>query len=175
MEHKEIKSSGENLLSSTNLLACLEVFGRLHITGSYRYDLMVEPDIDLEVFCEHPKDAAQQFIQDEVGKDRWNGIMYFDWKQWRREYFPEGYYVGFKHDFEGRRWKIDIWFLNTDSEVRNTDQLLATATEEQCELILDAKRVKLQENWPCDSAAIYRAVIENELTSVAEVKQEVCP
>lgn len=165
-----LKQAAQYLLDESGLIENLSQVGQVNITGSFKYDLMVEPDIDIEVFCLDPHSSSIDFAKKQIENDHWNGIMYFDWTKWRRDHFPEGYYVGFKHDFEGFRWKVDIWFLKENYQVRNADNLIINATESHRNLILEAKEARLKEGWTVDSTAIYKAVIENNLTQLDQVR-----
>jgi hypothetical protein len=44
----EYQQSACDLLHSTNIIDILKLFGEPYIVGSYAFDLMTEPDIDLE-------------------------------------------------------------------------------------------------------------------------------
>ena len=140
------KEKATLLLTQHELLSELKLLGHVNVTGSYSYDLMVEPDIDIEVYCTANREKAVHFAQNQIASGKWNGIMYYDWQQWRRDYFPEGYYVGLKQDFAGYRWKVDIWFLSENTIPRNTDSLIQQATEQQRTIILEAKIIRLKEN-----------------------------
>lgn len=171
-KHEQLRISAKSLLDSTKLVETLQDIGRVNLTGSYVYNLMVEPDIDIEVYCTDIHKAATQFSNEQITSGRWNGVMFYDWVNWRKEDFPVGYYVGFKQDFEGYRWKIDIWFLEEGTKVRNADSLMVNVTPEQRKLILEAKEAKLIEKWPVDSTAIYKAVIERNLETLAAIRTD---
>ena len=164
-----LRSTAQKLLEETDLLSHLSMQGNAHITGSFSYDLMVEPDIDIVVECNDPEKAAQTFAAEEIPKNRWNAVLYYDWTRWRRDYFPQGYYVGLKQDFGEHRWKIDIWFIPAGSEKNEIDILISKATPEQRTLILEAKEYRLKEKRKGDSTAIYKLVIEENVTDLEEI------
>jgi hypothetical protein len=170
-DNKYLQKSASSLLDKTEILTRLANLGTVNVTGSYAYDLMIEPDIDIEVYCKDPHQAAISFAQGEIASGTWNGVMFYDWHQWRLDNFPEGYYVGFNHYFQERRWKMDVWFLAENSPVRNADKLVSEASPEQRALILEAKMARLTENWPIDSTGIYQAIIKGGLTTLDAVRE----
>ena len=50
-----LKSSAQKLLDSTKIIQTLSNFGEVHIVGSFAFDLMTEPDIDIVVITNDPK------------------------------------------------------------------------------------------------------------------------
>jgi hypothetical protein len=171
-KHELLMKSAESLLKSTQLIEELESIGAVNVTGSYSYNLMVEPDIDIEVCCTNPHESAVLFSGKQIASNSWNGVMFYDWVKWRKDSFPVGYYVGLKRNFEDYRWKIDIWFFEKGAQPRNADKIVATATPKQMALLLEAKEARLAENWPVDSTAIYKAVLEDNIETLEAVRNK---
>lgn len=57
----ELRRDTEALLDESGLLRRLEAFGEVVLTGSYRYDLMTVPDVDL---CLVSPDAGLRLASD---------------------------------------------------------------------------------------------------------------
>lgn len=67
------------------------------------------------------------------------------------------------HEYQGRRWEVEIWFQKTLSkDGDNFDKLLSMATNEQKKAILELKALRDAGNIPKDqlnSARIYKRVL----------------
>ncbi len=118
-----IKFEADKLLYNNGLLDMLETYGRTHLVGSYRMDLMTWNDLDLYV----ENDQVQLLNIYELMKKIFDNLQpkWFEGK----EVIEDGnkhYFIGFETDITGDLWNVDIWFFNKH---------LIEKTEEYCEKI----------------------------------------
>ncbi len=101
------------LLKKTDLLKKLSKYGEVVLSGSYILDLMMDGDIDLFIVNEDfDKPKSVKILSELIAQGDFNGYLYYDWSQRRRAGFPQGFYLGLKTDFRGRKWKVDVWLVN---------------------------------------------------------------
>lgn len=61
---QKTKQEADSLLEYGNVLAVLQKYGKVVVTGSYKYDLMWGPDIDLVVLTNKPEESAFNALKD---------------------------------------------------------------------------------------------------------------
>ena len=47
----DMRQVAENILADLNLVRKWEIYGRPVLVGAYACDLMIDPDIDMEIYC----------------------------------------------------------------------------------------------------------------------------
>lgn len=169
---KERRIEADQLLKESELIPLLEQFGEVIITGSYKHDLMITPDLDLYVITK--KDTfktASEINSKMVQQQKWNGYMLFDWHQFRKPYFPDSYYVGAQTPFAGNVWRVDIWVLNelTQNIVDFNTWISQNFKEVHRITILKIKNERDIQNSKISSYEIYKAVIENNAKNLSDV------
>ena len=91
------KKEASALLKKSELIELLSRFGKIHFTGSYAYDLMLNPDIDIYLETKDPtRETVKKILNAFIDQDAWNGYMFYDWKKFRRPQFPKSHYIGLK-------------------------------------------------------------------------------
>jgi len=107
----------------TGFLNLLSQYGKIHITGSYVYDLMAWRDYDLVLELVELNNANISKLVEEIGTTiSPNELKIFNNIDKRKTNRPEGYWIGIYVD----SWKIDLWVmdsLNAKKEVENTNKL----------------------------------------------------
>jgi hypothetical protein len=107
------------LLRISRIEELLGRFGEVVLTGSYVYDVLLGADIDLFVNNEHPSRKLSEDIAVALVRGGfWNSIMFCDWQKLPSfrpdpaQMLPFGDYFCVKKDFNGARWKVDIfWWI----------------------------------------------------------------
>lgn len=102
----KIRDEADRLLYGTELLRILEHYGKAHLVGSYRMDMMSWNDLDVNI--ERDDDPPREVLfalSTEV-----SGTL----KPYRFEgrRFPESgdLFFGCETDVTGSRWNVDVWF-----------------------------------------------------------------
>lgn len=106
-----IKTHADHLLQRTGLLDCLQRYANVHITGSYRMDIMSWNDLDIYLEA----DPASFNIYPMIAEV--NSLLHphrFDGFTDKGKAF-----YGLETFVAGERWNIDIW-IKTADEIRRS-------------------------------------------------------
>lgn len=171
---KEIKQEADLLLKKSNLINFLSKHGKVSILGSYELDLMLDGDIDIYVVKDKTsKDSVIKILNNLIKAEKFNGYLFYDFYKKTKEYFPKGYYIGLKTKQNGRKWKVDIWFM--DKMDKKSDQLMKSVKEglndKTRKTILKLKSYCKNKNLNIPSYFIYLAVIEKNITTIKALKE----
>jgi hypothetical protein len=104
-----IKENGNKILYGYGLLKELNKYGKSHIIGSYKMDLMVWNDLDIDIenenICMKSIYSIMEFI--------FNTYLpiWFEGKQTKLNN-KKCYFIGFETNILGKIWNIDLWFIN---------------------------------------------------------------
>ena len=148
-------------------------FGRPVVVGAYAYDLMIAPDIDMEVYC--PRLAIEDGfmvlgecapLSGVTGCSFANRLATPDKAlYWRIDYL----------DDEGVEWKIDMWSAPEDYDLPRAEYLVSplreALTPETRAAILDLKMfLRETADLSCLSIDLYRAVIDDNVRTGDELR-----
>ena len=168
-EAQRLRRRGEVFLQRTRILPLLRRNGAVEFTGGYALGLMANPDIDITV--NNPRisrDVVLDALQSIIKTNRFRGHLFYDFTIHRHKGFPRGWYIGLKQRFRGEKWKIDIWFVRT----RPRSKLpFAKLTARQRRIILRLKTERNLRGLDLPGWNIYKAVLEYNAKSIAEVLQ----
>ena len=107
----ELHSTASTLLSNKKIPELLTKYGELRYVGSYATELMVKPDIDIELV--NPNITADDVIELTSAffkmKDNYSVEIADSTEYIRRPGHPRGYYVGVNIMYQNVRWHMDIW------------------------------------------------------------------
>ncbi len=162
--------SARSILVELRLVERWAVYGTPILVGAVAYELVVAPDIDIEVYCDeprvedgfeilrdcalHPRVKKARFANELDGPDQ--GLY------WQLRYL---------HD-DGQLWKIDMWSLRHDHPgpvARDmVEPMRAALTDERRRVILEIKEQIVARGLDCPSVQVYRAVIEAGVRSIGE-------
>ena len=161
---KNIKRRAEILLKNTNLIKVLSEFGKVEIGGSFKYDLMWGPDIDMVVICDNPREASKDVLEKIIDLRLFQKYEYGDFVKFKREDRPESYIVNMRQTFEGQKWEIEAWFFKKyPKSQEEMDKLIKEKlNQENKEIVLEIKRKREEEGvdkHKINSAEIYRQVL----------------
>jgi hypothetical protein len=165
----KLQADADALLASSGLVALLKEFGHVTFQGSYLYRLMTVPDIDICVTSPQAgREQARAILLRLIDQRFWNAFFFGDWVQFHHEGFPTGFYIGLKHTFRDKRWKIDIWNLPEvppDSEA--FERAMSSLSHEQRRIILEIKEWRDSAAPKVPSKAIYDAVLHGKACDVS--------
>jgi hypothetical protein len=166
-EAVRLQRRGTAFLKRCRILPMLRRIGGVEFTGGYANGLMANPDIDITVSNQHlSRDAVLKVLQALIKTDRFRGHLFYDFTIHRHRGFPRGWYIGLKQRFRGEKWKIDVWFVKTPPRSRLP---LTKLTTLQRRTILKLKAERNRRDLDIPGWYIYRAVLEDGATSIAEV------
>ncbi len=174
-----IQRAAERTRTATAILAELDLlrrwqrFGRPVLVGALAYDLLVAPDIDLEIYCPElrvadgfqvlsecaqlPGVVKARFANELAGRDQ---ALY-----WQLRYRQDN----------GVVWKIDMWAAPDDYPLPRSEHLVqpmrAALTPENRATILALKERREQdESLKCPSIDLYRAVLDDGVSTVTDLR-----
>lgn len=138
---EKIKQQADALLDCTKVLDVLGAFGEVNIGGAYELDLMYDPDIDIRVYCENPREASVAALEQFVSQRNFQKYQYGDFEKFNRENRPKSFIIVLIIPFEGLKWEIEIWFYGKDEKKDDSmaQKLKTNMTEDIKREILEAK------------------------------------
>lgn len=169
-ESGAVQRDANRLLRELRLVEQLQRYGEVELAGAYRWDLMLEPDLDLYVVnatvgLDLVLDAFNHFVR--CGDFLWFALG--DTVRAKPEWeVPKGYYLGMSREFNGRRWKVETWFLRSPQPVPTwIDERMTEAGRRR---ILQLKELKRTGDLPISSYSIYRAVLFDDVGDAASMR-----
>lgn len=188
-ESKRIKAQADKIIKESGIIEILSEYGEVKIAGSYALDVMLRPDLDFYVVVEKHDwnkiiDIYSKLMQLRYFRD----IYFIDWLNFENkqtgnteEWIPsiKGYYFATVIPVEDQRWKMDIWLITSeyDKSVETTEHfksLLDGVDESKKLAILEIKNAMREGKKyikGVDGKFIYKAVLENGITSVEDFKK----
>jgi hypothetical protein len=138
MENK--KAFANRLLYEYGLWDKLNNIGKAHIIGSYRMDMIVSNDLDIDVLnLEMSKEKLYELTKYII--ETFNPV----WYEAKQEVNDDGntiWFHGFETTILGELWNVDIWFFDQD-------------TIDKAEAFCDNIYEKIKENSAKKEAIIY--------------------
>lgn len=180
----QYKSNAERILETTKLTESLAKIGKVSFEGSFAYDLMLGPDIDIYVITKNlSRRKVRNLVVDLIDANQFSMYQftnYFDQGLFNEHHknrhgFPDGYYLGLGYWLDDQKWKIDIWF--TESKNKNNkyyaDLVDKCCDEQKKKTILEIKKYREDNNLKIDGVRIYNAVLCDGVKSVKEFLKRV--
>lgn len=134
---KHIKNNADKILKTTNLIEILGKYGEVKIGGSYKYNLMWGPDIDMVLVCKDPRKTSVAVLKKLIDLKLFQKYEYGDFVNFKRASRPESYIVNLRLPFEDQKWEIEIWFFNKESnDQKEVDDLIKTKLNEKNKLAI---------------------------------------
>jgi hypothetical protein len=153
---KQTKLDADEILQQTNIINILSEFGDVHIGGSYAFNLMYKPDIDIDVITSKPKESAIQCLNKIIDARIVQKLEFGDFEKFERVGRPKAFIIVLKIQKNDRKWEIEIWFKEAISEeLASLNEKLKNLSEEQRNKILELKSEGKQ-----GSIDIYKEVLE---------------
>ncbi|TSC86819.1 MAG: hypothetical protein G01um101416_584 [Microgenomates group bacterium Gr01-1014_16] len=170
----KLKKQADKILFKSDLVKILEKFGKVEFTGSYNYDLILNPDIDLYLVVDEPnKKITQDLVNQFIDQGFWNRIKYADFVNFpypnALESLNKSFYIGLKANINDLEWKVDIWIVSAkQSEDFRYPWIKQKLDANTKSIILNLKNDP--NRGSITSFAIYDAVLNNGVTSIEELK-----
>ena len=174
MENRKIKENADIILYKYGLLDELKKYGSTHIIGSYKMDLMVWNDLDVDI---ENTDINMKIIYDLTRYifDKFTPI----WYQGKETLMANKkcYFLGFETDILEERWNIDLWFFDK-VEIEKCEKYCDDITEkineypEYQDYIICIKKDLIQNGMYGDSYNsfdVYDAVLNHGIKNTEEL------
>ena len=170
------RTQAERILRETGLLHELAKYGEVHPIGSYRMDIMVWNDIDIDVRNDGMNLEKLYELTRYVAE-----TFHPKWYEAKEEVTDEGktvWFHGWEAVIDGELWNFDIWFFDKatiDQAEAYCDGISAklAAEPEKREIIAQIKRDLIERGLysfeEFHSVDVYRAVLELGITSADEM------
>ncbi|MBM7602576.1 hypothetical protein JOC75_000546 [Metabacillus crassostreae] len=155
------KQQADDILNKLKLVQKWESVGNCFIVGAVAYDLIVTPDIDLEIFSEvpNPYEIMRELALLTLNKN----VIELKYRDYTRTDF-NGHYFKLIYQAEELEWNIDMWFFSNKRKGALSRDLVPfmknNLTEDTRKSILDIKEALLLLNEEYSSIFIYQAVLE---------------
>lgn len=164
VRHSKItKQEADDLLKYGGVIKNLSKYGKVVVTGSYKYDLMYGPDIDLAVLTDNPEKSSYRAFLEFIKQRKFQKYQLGDFSRFPRKSRPKDIIIVLIHEHMGKRWEIEIWFKKSLSEHdKYFEKLISKVTEKQKRAILELKQQREENNiskHKLDSATIYKGVL----------------
>ncbi|MEI7498137.1 MAG: hypothetical protein WCK11_02540 [Candidatus Falkowbacteria bacterium] len=169
---QQVKKEADLLLKKTNLIEQLNKYGDVHKRGSYELDLMIDGDIDIYVIDKQfSKERAMKCLDEFILQNSFYGYVFYDFVTRGKRGFPKGYYLGLRTKFNGKKWKVDIWFMKTMDSKSNRfmKKVVAGLDEVKREKILELKKIVKDKKIELPSYIIYNAVIDGGVKNLKQL------
>lgn len=161
------------ILSNLGLLDLWRQFGRPVLVGAVAYDLVLDCDIDMEIYCPSLKIEDGFKVLSELCQrsDIVKGCSFQNHLAG-----PDGaLYWRISTVKDGTPWKIDMWSAPEDYPLPRSEHLVSpmieALTEETKNAILRLKwHRRMDQDLNCPSIDLYRAVIDGGVRTPSELK-----
>jgi|GEM_PF-693871 len=176
-EQSRLKIQADKMMAQTKIMDVFSRHGKLlEIGGSYKYNLMVYPDLDIE-FIPNKVDKASvaSLLADIAKQDEVRGVQYAD-----RANFPSqtpgrpiGYWIGTEIPFEGDSWGIDCWLQENSQGIFINDysKRLTELDQQTIDAILSIKYHLIYKGLYGKkflSAQVYDAVLDDGIRTTEQ-------
>ena len=169
----EKKRVSDRILYEFGLFNELQKIGEPHIIGSYRMDMMVNNDLDIDV--ENDKMSLEKLY--ELTAFVLN-TFHPVWYEAKQEVNDEGnivWFHGFEFQIEDELFNVDVWFFNRETIAKAEnycERISRQATGKQKEIIINLKRELINGGlYRFDrytSMHVYEAVLEKHVSDIEE-------
>lgn len=160
----QIKIHAQELLATTDLVRSLDEFGQVIIGGSFNYDLMWDPDIDIMVICNDSRTKSVAAIKKMIDLRIFQKYEYGDFVKFKRKNRPEAYILNLILPFYDQKWEIEVWFTDEyPDRQREMDNLMKSKLNDgNRQTILEMKKTRQEKGIDKHSLAsvdIYKQVL----------------
>ena len=177
-----LRTEAHRLLYEEGLFPLVSTAGPAVVVGSYAFDLMTWPDLDIDVHLPHEKDIAAFF---DLGGRIATGFQVMKLtfsNQFIRPDVPfdHGLYAGIRLLLGDREWKIDLWgygevaFRSHMKAFEELQSRLEAADRLTILRIKDDVCRRPGYRFEVSSVDVYEAVANNHVRTVAEFDEWLC-
>lgn len=173
----EFKSIADEILDETDVINILSELGEVNLVGSYRLNVMYQPDLDLTVNSDSPSlENAGLVTLKLIKSGKFQTVSFTDMYNNRLPGKSRGYYWKLTVTKNNVLWKFDIWYSTKDQDfaIKSTikyEKLLKNNPNKR-ELILSFKKQLSDGSKYVEgvtSVQIYDAVLNKGADNVKKV------
>ena len=160
----QIKRDARELIELTDLINRLNEFGEVIVGGSFYYDLMWGPDIDILIICDNPRIQSVAALRQLVDLRLFQKYEYGDFAKFKRKNRPVAYILNLILPFRDQKWEIEVWFTDEYPENRRKmdDLIKSKLDNKNRQTILEMKKSRQEKGVDKHSLAsvdIYKKVL----------------
>lgn len=177
----DLKRVADEILTETDLINIFSDIGTVHFVGSYRLNVMCQPDIDLSVNADKPSlKNAQKITHKLIDSGKFRSVAFTDMYNYDLPGKSKGFYWKLITEKNGTEWKIDIWYSTKEEDFtrESTEKFekLLKENPQKREIILKFKDYlksgNYQYKYGMSGSAIYDAVLNKKMTSIEDYEKE---
>lgn len=176
IEQFRLKTQADKLVKKTCIMGTFSRYGHLSpIGGSYEYDLMVYPDLDISLISNQlDKDSFASLVGELAANEYVRKISTADTVNFPPIYKgrPKGFWIGLEIPFENDRWGIDCWLQEPEwasADENNYSERLKSLEQSAKDFILQIKYSLIQRQLygkKVSSNDVYDAVLDRGVRSI---------
>lgn len=169
-------------LLETTLLPLLAPYGEVSVGGSYSYQLLNYPDLDIDIVTAdaskdlYAKLCAQLIALPNTAKFKSGDRVAFPHAQTGTR--PTGYWISPEINIGSHVWKLDIWLQKPEWYTGNTHRFadaLRALSDEKRLTILSLKEELISKNLygvgkEFDSTLVYEGVLHGNVETVSDLR-----
>jgi hypothetical protein len=157
----------KDLLEQLDLIGRWSRYGEVEVVGSVGIGLVVQPDIDLEIYCDNPQVADGFAVMQPVAElPKSRRITYLD----ARERHECGQYWKLEYELD-ETWTVDMWvFAERGPGAGLTAALRTALTDESRDTILAIKEEAMERGERALGYWLYQAVLDAGVTTYDEFR-----
>ncbi len=170
----EQKSTATEIMSKSDLMTILSKYGECSVVGSYSYDLMYGPDIDIVVITKNPREMSVKTIKELIDARQFQKYQYGDFEKFPKVGRPDSFIIVLISEVNGVKWETEIWFHKQYPEgVLVTDALIRDKLDAESKLAILKLKEERSRNGDnkhhVSSVDIYKAVLVDGITEYKKI------
>ncbi|OXS74956.1 hypothetical protein B1B04_08720 [Lysinibacillus sp. KCTC 33748] len=164
------KETAMLILEELKLLNKWNTIGQAFVVGATAYDLLVDHDIDIEIFCTHPNAAEAMAILADLTSNK--KVLELKYRNYLKTPFNGIYFKIQYEQMPSEIWNIDMWLFSETRDgplSRDLVSLMNDAlTNESQNIILTIKEELLKKSLVLPSIYVYEAVLDYDIQCTEE-------
>ena len=175
---KQVKRTANSILNQSKLIEILEKYGQPELTGSYAFDLMYGPDIDITVVTPQPKGVSRAVLADLLDQDFFQRYEYGNFVRFVYQNRPKGYILVLAITIDDVYWEIEIWFLfkkpvREEMIIELIGQALTPRTKEIILKLKHERALSGIDKHRVPSVDIYEGVLKHKVYTLDDIEKKV--
>lgn len=161
------------LLEALHVRELFAPYGEVVIGGSYLYNLMTHPDIDVSIINKATsKESCAELVKKLAALKVVKSLKVIDRVHHPRSHDPArptGYYIGLIIPFKEEEWNVDIWLQqpewHTDQSLQLAQELMNISMEQRLAILSIKSTLRARDEYGVNkkyqSVDVYRSVLDH--------------